>query len=66
MATTATDRQLLIDGAWVETGAWVEIASPYDGSPVARVAKAGADETSLALVAAARAMECPLRCLFLS
>ena len=60
MATTATDRQLLIDGAWVETGAWVEIASPYDGSPVARVAKAGADETRRALDAAARAMESPL------
>ena len=42
MATTATERQLLIDGEWVETGEWVEIASPYDGSPVARVAKAGA------------------------
>src|SRR5207342_1435997 len=32
----------------------------YDGSPVARVAKAGADETRRALDAAARAMESPL------
>ena len=26
MATTATDRKLLIDGEWVETGDWVEVA----------------------------------------
>ncbi len=60
MATTATDRKLLIDGEWVETDAWVEIASPYDGSPVARVAKAGAAETRRALDAAERAMASPL------
>ena len=60
MATTVTERKLLIDGEWVETGDWVEIASPYDGSPIARVAKAGAAETRQALDAAARAMESPL------
>ena len=60
MATTATERKLLIDGEWVETGDWVEVASPYDGSPVARVAKAGAAETRRAIDAAARAMESPL------
>jgi acyl-CoA reductase-like NAD-dependent aldehyde dehydrogenase len=60
MATTVTERKLLIDGEWVETGSWVEVASPYDGSPVARVAKAGAAETQRALDAAARAMESPL------
>ena len=42
MAATATERKLLIDGEWVETGSWVEIASPFDGSPVARVARVGA------------------------
>ena len=42
MATTATDRELLIDGEWVETGEWLEVRSPYDGSLVGRVAKAGA------------------------
>ena len=46
MATTATDRKLLIDGEWVETGAWVDVASPT--------------ETKRALDAAARAMESPL------
>jgi acyl-CoA reductase-like NAD-dependent aldehyde dehydrogenase len=60
MAATSTERRLLIDGEWVETGAWVDVASPYDGSTVARVAKAGAAETRTALDAAARAMETPL------
>ena len=60
MATTVTERKLLIDGEWVETGDWVEIASPYDGSPIAHVAKAGAAETRQALDAAALAMESPL------
>lgn len=60
MATTAPDRKLLIDGAWVETGGWLEVRSPYDGALVARVARAGADETRRALDAAARAMESPL------
>ncbi len=60
MAATATDRKLLLDGEWIETGAWVEVASPYDGAPIARVAKAGADETRRAVDAAARAMAEPL------
>ncbi len=60
MAVTSTERKLLIDGEWVETGAWLDVASPYDGSTVARVAKAGAAETRTALDAAARAMESPL------
>ena len=60
MATTVTDRKLLIDGDWVETSAWIEVASPYDGSPVARVARAGAAETQRAIDAAARAMESPI------
>jgi acyl-CoA reductase-like NAD-dependent aldehyde dehydrogenase len=56
MATTAIERKLLIDGEWVETGEWVEVASPYDGSLVGRVAKAGAAETRRALDAADTAM----------
>jgi len=60
MATTATERALLIDGEWVETGEWLEVRSPYDGSLVARVAKAGADETRRAIDAAERAMADPL------
>jgi acyl-CoA reductase-like NAD-dependent aldehyde dehydrogenase len=60
MAIATADRKLLLDGEWVETGAWVEVASPYDGSLVARVAKAGADETRAAIDAAERAMRTPL------
>ena len=56
MATTATERKLLIGGEWVETGEWIEVQSPYDGSFVGRVAKAGAVETRRALDAAEAAM----------
>jgi acyl-CoA reductase-like NAD-dependent aldehyde dehydrogenase len=60
VATTATERQLLIDGQWLETGKQLEVRSPFDGSVVGRVAQGGADETRLALDAAARAMREPL------
>jgi len=60
MATTATERTLLIGGEWVETGDWLEVRSPYDGSVVSRVAKGGADETRRAIDAAERAMAEPL------
>src|SRR5437763_16875048 len=60
MAATATERKLLIGGEWVETGDWIEIASPYSGEPVGRVAKAGADEALRAVDAAEAAMAEPL------
>ena len=60
MAATATERKLLLDGEWVETGDWLDVASPYDGSLVARVAKAGAAEARAAVDAAERAMQSPL------
>jgi acyl-CoA reductase-like NAD-dependent aldehyde dehydrogenase len=60
MATTATERRLLIDGKWVETGDWLDVRSPYSGEVVGRVAKAGADETRRAIDAAERAMAEPL------
>ena len=60
MATTATDRGLLIDGEWAETGEWIEVRSPYDGALVGRVAKGGAAETRRALDAAKQAMNDPL------
>src|SRR5918911_3924013 len=60
MATTATERKLLIGGEWVETGDWIEIASPYSGETVGRVAKAGADEACQAVDAAEAAMREPL------
>jgi acyl-CoA reductase-like NAD-dependent aldehyde dehydrogenase len=60
MAATATQRSLLIDGEWVDTGEWIEVRSPYSGDVVARVAKGGADETRRALDAAERALADPL------
>src|SRR5882724_6045311 len=60
MAATATERALLIDGEWVETGEWLEVRSPYSGDVVGRVAKGGAAETRQALDAAARVLAEPL------
>ena len=60
MATTTTERKLLIGGEWVETDEWLEVSSPYDGSLVGRVAKAGAVETRRALDAAENAMREPM------
>ena len=60
MAATATERKLLIDGEWVETGDWLDVRSPYSGEVVGRVAKGGADETRRALDAADRALATPL------
>jgi acyl-CoA reductase-like NAD-dependent aldehyde dehydrogenase len=60
VAVTATEKRLLIDGEWVETGDWLEVRSPYSGDVVARVARAGADEAQRAVDAAARAMAEPL------
>jgi acyl-CoA reductase-like NAD-dependent aldehyde dehydrogenase len=60
MAVTAAERKLLIAGEWVETGDWQEVRSPYSGDVVARVAKAGADETRRAIDAADEAMREPL------
>jgi acyl-CoA reductase-like NAD-dependent aldehyde dehydrogenase len=60
VATTAVERRLLIGGEWVETGAWIDVRSPYDGTLVGRVPKAGAVETRRALDAAEAAMREPL------
>jgi len=60
MATTVTERKLLLDGEWVETGDWIEVRSPYSGDVVGRVAKGGAAEARRAVDAAARALEDPL------
>jgi acyl-CoA reductase-like NAD-dependent aldehyde dehydrogenase len=60
MAVTATEKRPLVDGEWVETGDWLEVRSPYSGDVVARVAEAGAEETSRAIDAAERAMADPL------
>jgi len=60
MAATATEKRLLVGGEWVETGDWVDVASPYSGEIVARVAKAGTDEARRAIDAAEAAMREPL------
>lgn len=60
MATTATDRPLLVGGEWVETGSRLEVRSPYSGELVARVARGGAAEARTAIDAAERALACPL------
>ncbi len=60
VATTATERGLLIDGDWIETGDWLEVRSPYGAALVGRVAKGGAEEARRAVDAAARAMSEPL------
>jgi acyl-CoA reductase-like NAD-dependent aldehyde dehydrogenase len=60
MAATATERKLFVGGEWIETGAWLDVRSPYSGDVVGRVAKAGADETRKAVDAAERAMQEPL------
>src|SRR6476619_5049141 len=41
-AVEATDHKLLAAGEWIETGEWAEVASPYDGTPVGRVAQGDA------------------------
>ena len=60
MATTAVERKLLIAGEWVDTGEWIEVSSPYDGSLVGSVPSAGAEETRRAIDAAESAMREPL------
>jgi acyl-CoA reductase-like NAD-dependent aldehyde dehydrogenase len=60
VATTATERKLLIAGEWFETGEWTDVRSPYDGTLVGRVAKAGAEEARRAIGAAEAAMREPL------
>jgi acyl-CoA reductase-like NAD-dependent aldehyde dehydrogenase len=60
MAVTATEKQLLVGGEWIETDNWLEVRSPYSHDVVARVAQAGPAETRRAIDAAERAMEEPL------
>jgi acyl-CoA reductase-like NAD-dependent aldehyde dehydrogenase len=60
MATTASERKLLIGGEWVETGEWIDVTSPYSGEVVGRVPKAGAAEARRAIDAAQAALAEPL------
>src|ERR671914_416797 len=60
MAAVAQERKLLLDGDWVETGAWKEVRSPFSGEVVGRVAEGGAAEARRAVDAAPGAMAEPL------
>ena len=60
MATTLTERKLLIGGEWIDTGDWIDVDSPYSGETVGRVAKAGAAEVRHAIDAAEAAMREPV------
>ena len=60
MATAVGERKLLVGGAWVETGEWIDVRSPYSGDIVGRVPKAGAFEAKQAIDAAEQAMSEPL------
>ena len=51
-AVEATDHKLLAAGEWIETGEWAEVASPYDGTPVGRVAQGDAETVDRAARAA--------------
>lgn len=57
---TRLDRKLLIGGSWVETGAWLDVISPYTGESVGRVVCGGAAEAKAAVDAAQQAMRTPL------
>jgi acyl-CoA reductase-like NAD-dependent aldehyde dehydrogenase len=48
----ATDHKLLAAGEWAETGTWDEVKSPYDQSPVGRVAQGDAGLAKKAIEAA--------------
>jgi acyl-CoA reductase-like NAD-dependent aldehyde dehydrogenase len=54
---TAADHKLLAAGEWLETGEWAEVASPYDGSIVARVAQGDAALVNKASEAAHQTFE---------
>jgi acyl-CoA reductase-like NAD-dependent aldehyde dehydrogenase len=60
MALTTIDRRLLIGGEWIETGAWLDVTSPYSGETVGRLASGGPAETTRALDAAEQALANPL------
>jgi acyl-CoA reductase-like NAD-dependent aldehyde dehydrogenase len=60
VATVATERKLLVNGEWIETGDWIDVRSPFSHDAVGRVAKAGAAHASRAIDAAEAAMVEPL------
>ena len=53
----AVDHKLLAAGEWIETGEWDEVRSPYDGTPVGRVAQGDSALVDRAARAAHEAFE---------
>jgi acyl-CoA reductase-like NAD-dependent aldehyde dehydrogenase len=53
----ASDHELLLAGTWTASGEWDEVASPYDGSAVGRVARGDAALVDRAAIAARAAFE---------
>jgi acyl-CoA reductase-like NAD-dependent aldehyde dehydrogenase len=53
----AVDHKLLAAGEWIETGEWAEVKSPYDGTPVGRVAQGDAALVDRAVRSAQEAFE---------
>jgi acyl-CoA reductase-like NAD-dependent aldehyde dehydrogenase len=53
----AVDHKLLVAGEWMETGDWDEVASPYDGSLIGRVAQGDEALVDRAIDAAQEAFE---------
>ncbi|HEY7455825.1 MAG TPA: aldehyde dehydrogenase family protein, partial [Solirubrobacterales bacterium] len=53
----AADHELLAAGEWIATGAWDEVASPYDGAAVGRVARGDAALVGRCAAAARAAFE---------
>jgi acyl-CoA reductase-like NAD-dependent aldehyde dehydrogenase len=56
-ALQAVDHKLFAAGEWIETGAWDEVQSPYDGTVVGRVAQGDAALVDRAAIAAQAAFE---------
>jgi acyl-CoA reductase-like NAD-dependent aldehyde dehydrogenase len=56
-APKAVDHELLAAGEWQATGEWDEVASPYDGAPVGRVARGDAALVDRCAIAARAAFE---------
>jgi acyl-CoA reductase-like NAD-dependent aldehyde dehydrogenase len=56
-AVEAVDHKLFAAGEWIETGEWDEVRSPYDGTPVGRVAEGDAALVDSAARAAREAFE---------
>jgi acyl-CoA reductase-like NAD-dependent aldehyde dehydrogenase len=55
------DHKLLLAGEWIETGDWDEVLSPWDESPVARVAQGDEETVDMAVRAAHKVFtEAPL------